>query len=82
KNDFNSALEIAQTVVAHERKVTGMINDLVDLAKKENDHASLEFLQWFVKEQVEEEASAEQLLKVVEMAGKNLLQAQNFIKRD
>jgi ferritin len=39
----------------HEKKITGLINDLVDLASKERDHATHQFLQWFVVEQVEEE---------------------------
>jgi ferritin len=43
---------------AHEKKVTGLIDKLVDLAIKVNDHAARDFLQWFVKEQVEGEANA------------------------
>lgn len=43
---------------AHEQKVTAMINNLVDLAIKEKDHASNAMLQWFVNEQVEEEKNA------------------------
>ena len=53
----------------HEQKVTGLINDLVDLAIKEKDHATNNFLQWFVKEQVEEEASAIEVLKKFKLTG-------------
>lgn len=54
-----SPLACLEAVLAHEVKVTGLINKLVALARKENDYASDNFLQWFVKEQVEEEASVE-----------------------
>ena len=53
----------------HEQKVTGMINKLVDLAVAEGDHASNNFLQWFVSEQVEEEASADEVVQKLKMVG-------------
>jgi ferritin len=59
-------------VLAHEQKVTGLINDLVKLAADEKDQATADFLQWFVKEQEEEEESAEAVLKKVEGAGAEL----------
>jgi ferritin len=46
-----------------------MINRLVDLAKKENDHASFEMLQWIVKEQVEEEEHALDILNQIKIVG-------------
>jgi ferritin len=54
----------------HEQHITGRINDLVALAMKENDHASHVFLQWFVTEQVEEEASADEIVQKLKMIGK------------
>jgi ferritin len=56
-------------VYSHEQKVTGLINDLVELAISEKDHATNNFLQWFVTEQVEEEASANEVLKKLELVG-------------
>lgn len=56
-------------VLAHEQKVTGLINDLVTLAADENDHATHNFLQWFVAEQVEEESSANAVLQKIKLAG-------------
>lgn len=53
----------------HEQKVTGLINDLVDLAIEEKDHATNNFLQWFVKEQVEEEASASEVVQKLKHTG-------------
>ncbi len=57
-------------VFKHEQKVTGLINGLVDLALEEKDHATNNFLQWFVSEQVEEEASANEVLQKVKRVGK------------
>ena len=48
--------------------VTGLINDLVDLSIEEKDHATNNFLQWFVEEQVEEEENALELLAKVKLA--------------
>jgi ferritin len=65
--DWGSALAVFQAVYEHEQKVTGLINDLVDLAIKEKDHATNSFLQWFVNEQVEEESSADEILQQLKM---------------
>ncbi len=51
--------------------VTGLINDLMALAMKENDYAAVSFLQWFVNEQVEEEASVGDVLARLKMIGDN-----------
>jgi len=53
----------------HEVMVSGLINDLVNLAIEEKDHATNNFLQWFVKEQVEEEASSSGQVQKVKLAG-------------
>jgi ferritin len=62
-----SPLAVFEAVLKHEQKVTGLINDLVDLAIKEKDHATNSFLQWFVNEQVEEEASADEAVQQLKM---------------
>ncbi len=65
---WKSPLEMFEEVLQHERKVTGMINRLYELALSENDYATQMELQWFITEQVEEEESAgavvEQLRRV------------------
>jgi ferritin len=66
-----SPLAVFQATYKHEQKVTGLINKLVDLAIKEKDHATENFLQWFVAEQVEEEASADEILQKLKMIGKD-----------
>ena len=63
RNDFATIREMVEFGLEHERKVTAMINALMDQAKKENDHAAQIMLQWFVNEQVEEEANFGLLLK-------------------
>jgi len=69
KSRWASPGKVFEEVYLHEQKVTGMINALVDLAIKEKDHASFEMLQWFVKEQVEEEEHASGILAQVTSAG-------------
>jgi ferritin len=65
--EWDSPLAAFEAVFAHEQKVTGLINGLVDLAIKENDHATRGFLQWFVDEQVEEEASADAIVQQLKL---------------
>ena len=68
--EWDSPLAVFEAVYEHEQKVTGMINNLVNLAIEEKDHATNSFLQWFVNEQVEEEASADQLVQQLKMMEK------------
>jgi ferritin len=68
---WDSPLAVFNQVLAHEQKVTGLINDLVNLAVAEKDHASNIFLQWFVTEQVEEEASVNSVLQKLKLMGDN-----------
>jgi ferritin len=69
KAKWSSAGKVFEEVYAHEQKVTAMIHGLVDLAIKEKDHASFEMLQWFVKEQVEEEEHASTILAQIMTVG-------------
>ena len=66
---WESAVAAFENVYAHEQKVTELINDLVTLATELNDHATVSFLQWFVNEQVEEEASADDVLQKLKLIG-------------
>lgn len=67
--DFKSPLKLFEDVLAHERKVTGLINALYALAIQEKDYASQNAVQWFVGEQVEEEANAAQIVEQIKMVG-------------
>lgn len=60
---------VFEATLEHERKVTGLINALVDLAMSERDHATNIFLQWFVSEQVEEEESVGGVLEKLKLMG-------------
>ena len=67
QTEWDSALAVFKAAYEHEQKVTSLINNLVDLAIKEKDHATNSFLQWFVNEQVEEEASADGIVQQLKM---------------
>ena len=69
KNDYKSPLEVLEYSLEHEKFVTASIGKLMTIAKEEGDHASEIFLQWFVTEQVEEEASFGLLVKKLERIG-------------
>ena len=67
--DFGCPLSAFEAALEHEKFITGSINELVDLAIAERDHASNNFLQWYVTEQVEEEASAGEVVDKLKLAG-------------
>ncbi len=67
--DFASALDMFEKTLEHEKAVTKMITDLTELAMAEKDHATQVFLQWFVTEQVEEEAHATEILGKIKFVG-------------
>ncbi|HOJ94154.1 MAG TPA: ferritin, partial [Fervidobacterium nodosum] len=63
QSNWESPLKAFEAAYNHERFITESINKIYSLAKEENDYATQEFLNWFVKEQVEEEAQTELILK-------------------
>jgi ferritin len=65
--DFGSMLNAFQKTLDHERHITGLINRVYEMAVGEKDYATQEHLNWFVKEQVEEEATASELLEQIKM---------------
>jgi ferritin len=68
-SNWASPLAVFQDAFHHEQKVTSLINNLVNLADDEKDHASKIFLQWFVTEQVEEEASVDAVVQKLKLLG-------------
>lgn len=82
QNDFKNPEAAVKFALEQERKVTDEINDLVSLALDEGDHASNNFLQWFVTEQVEEVATMSTLLQTIKLAGNNLLLVEDFVRRN
>jgi ferritin len=82
KYDFQSAKEAAQAALSWEEEVTGQINDLMDLAIKQNDHIGQEFLRWFVSEQLEEVSTMNTLLTTIDRAGDNILWVEDYLARN
>jgi ferritin len=79
-NEFGSLLEVFEASLAHEGEMTKRLNELSDLALNEKDHATYNLLQWFVNEQVEEEASVGAIiakLRMVKNDGYGLLMIDN-----
>ena len=68
-NTWDSPLAAFEHALGHEQIVSGRINELVSLSIEKKDHASANFLQWFVGEQVEEEASADAVIQQLKLAG-------------
>ena len=67
--EWKSPLAAFEAVYAHECKVTALIDRVLAVAVKEKDTAAAEFLQWFVKEQVEEEAQADAIVQKLKLVG-------------
>ena len=82
RTKFKNVADAIKLALSHEINVTNQINALVDLALKESDHISRDMLSWFVKEQLEEVSSMDNLLKVVVRAGEaNLIHVEDYIGR-
>jgi ferritin len=71
KTEWKSISEVFADTLKHEQKITGLINKLVEVSMLEKDFATNNFLQWFVTEQVEEEANVEEIIQKIEMIGDN-----------
>lgn len=84
KLEWADVIEVFSDVLEHEQKVTALINNLVEVAIAEKDHATRSFLQWFVDEQVEEEATVSDLLeqlKLIEGNGAGLFMLDRELKQ-
>jgi ferritin len=78
---YGSAREAVETALASEVRVSGQFDKLAEAAREGADHRSLQFLQWFIEEQVEEERTIRGLLDLLE-SGINLFQAEALLPRD
>ena len=82
--EWKSPLDVFEATYEHEMKVTSMINDLVNMAMEEKDHATYNMLQWFVAEQVEEEASADEVrqqLRMIKEDGRGIMMLDRELKQ-
>ena len=69
---FDGIRDVFEKVMLHEQHVTELINNIATIAVRENDHATYQFILWYVNEQVEEEANADEILSKIRMTGDNL----------
>jgi ferritin len=67
--DWESPINAFESALEHEEKVTARINKLTDTSYDLKDHASVNFLQWFINEQVEEEATVHDIIQNLKLAG-------------
>ena len=67
ETNFDGVIDAFEKTLEHEQKVTASINNIMDVALAESDHATVSFLKWFVDEQVEEEANVTELLDTLKL---------------
>ncbi len=81
-NTFADIVEPVRVALEQEQRVTEQVNALAALAREQSDYASEQFMQWFIKEQVEEVSSMSALLTVVERSRENPLMAEEWLARE
>ena len=81
-NGFGDVVAPVALALDQEKRVSQQINGLAAIARQEGDYTSEQFMQWFIKEQVEEVASINDLLKVVQRAKENPLLAEEYLARE
>ena len=79
---FDDVVAPVELALDQERRVTEQINALVRIAREESDFASEQFMQWFIKEQVEEIATMNDLLAVVKRAQGDLEDIEEYVARE
>lgn len=82
RNDFKDAAELVELALNQERRVTDEVIALAKAARAEDDYKGEQFMQWFLKEQVEEVAQMSTLLNVVKRAEGNLFDVENYLARE
>jgi ferritin len=82
RNDFTEPADLVSLALQQEKNVTEEIINLAKIARDEDDYKGEQFMQWFLKEQVEEVAQMTTLLNVVRRAGGNLFDVENYLARE
>ncbi len=67
QTDWASPVELFEHVLEHEKYVTSLINELMDVAEEVKDRAAISFIDWYLKEQVEEESNVSNVLKTLKL---------------
>jgi bacterioferritin B len=81
-NEFSKAADLIALALRQEKEVSEQIVSLAKMARDEDDYVGEQFMQWFLKEQVEEVAQMTTLLNVVERANGNLFDVENYLARE
>jgi len=81
-NDFDDLVAPVELALEQEKRVTAQINELTKIAREEGDYASDQFMQWFIKEQVEEVATMSALVTVVRRSINNIEAIEDYIRRE
>jgi len=81
RNDFSELVEPVRLALEQERRVSDQVATLTALARAEGDYQAEQFMQWFLKEQVEEVASMTALLRTMERAGPDILEVEEYVLR-
>jgi bacterioferritin B len=82
RNAFTSPTDALKLALSQERVVTEQISRLASVAREEGDYLGEQFMQWFLKEQVEEVATISTLVKIADRAGENLFNLEDFVARE
>ena len=82
RSEFEGLEEVIELVLHQEQAVTDQIATLARTARDEGDYLGEQFMQWYLKEQVEEVASMTTLLRIVRRAGDNLFHVEDFVARE
>ncbi len=82
RNDFAEPLELVELALEQEKEVTADFRTLMKAARAEDDYQGEQFLQWFLKEQVEEVSKMSTLVNVVKRANGNMFEVENWLARE
>ena len=82
RNAFDTPRDALALALDQERLVTEQVSRLAAVARDEGDYLGAQFVQWFLKEQVEEVALMTSLVRVADRAGANLFDLENFVARE
>jgi ferritin len=80
--DFADVVSPVELALAQEKRVSEQINALAGLARQEGDYSSEQFMQWFIKEQIEEVATMSDLLRVVERSQDHAMDIEDYLARE
>ncbi len=70
-NNWENSLSVMEEVLKHEVYVTGLINDIISIAEEVKDRATISYMNWFIDEQVEEEANSQDIISKLKLIGED-----------